>query len=132
MVPRFALHRAFAEVGGWKGFADRFADLRTGALQDEVRTLLTAVLANATNHGLARMARSSDAFSHSRLLWVAEWHVREKAYRAAFACLVDAIHAQPFTPFWGDGETSSSHVRPQSRRCRHDPLEHRLSRPRRR
>jgi len=41
-------------------------------------------------------------------LWVAEWHVRDETYQAALACLVDAIHAQPFTKIWGDGDTSSS------------------------
>jgi TnpA family transposase len=66
------------------------------------------LLADATNLGLARMARSSRAFSHSRLLWMAEWHVRDETYQAALACLVDAIHAQPFTKIWGDGDTSSS------------------------
>ena len=69
---------------------------------------MTAVLADATNLGLSRMARSSGAFSHSRLLWVAEWHVRDETYQAALACLVDAIHTQPFSKIWGDGDTSSS------------------------
>jgi hypothetical protein len=44
---------------------------------------MTALLADATNLGLARMARSSGAFSHSRLLWIAEWHVRDETYQAA-------------------------------------------------
>src|SRR5208282_1270206 len=35
-------------------------------------------------------------------------HVRDETYQAALACLVDAIHAQPFTKIWGDGDTSSS------------------------
>jgi hypothetical protein len=35
--------------------------------------LMTAVLADATNLGLARMARSSAVFSHSKLLSTAEW-----------------------------------------------------------
>src|SRR5271166_347509 len=82
--------------------------LRTGAPPDDVRALMTAVLADATNLGLTRMARSAGAFSHSRLLWVAEWHVRDETYQSALACLVDAIHAQPFTRIWGDGDTSSS------------------------
>ena len=69
---------------------------------------MTAVLADATNLGLTRMARSTGAFSHSRLLWIAEWHVRDETYQAALACLSDAIHAQPFTKVWGDGGTSSS------------------------
>ena len=84
------------------------AHLRTGAPPDDARALMTALLADATNLGLTRMARSAGAFSHSRLLWIAEWHVRDETYQAALACLVDAIHAQPFTTVWGDGDTSSS------------------------
>ena len=108
MLPRLRVTELLAEVQGWTGFADRFAHLRTGALPGDSRVLMTALLADATNLGLARMARSSGAFSHSQLIWVAEWHVRDETYQAALACLVDAIHAQPFTQIWGDGDTSSS------------------------
>src|SRR5208337_517109 len=53
-----------------------------------------SLLADATNLGLARMAHSSKAFSHSKLIWIAEWHVRDETYQAALACLIEAIHAR--------------------------------------
>ncbi len=108
MLPRLRITELLAEVHAWTEFANRFVHLRTGAPPDDARALMTAVLADATNLGLTRMARSADAFSHSRLLWIAEWHVRDETYQAALACLVDAIHARPFTRIWGDGDTSSS------------------------
>src|SRR5271165_7046847 len=80
----------------------------TGAVPEDPVALMTAVLADATNLRLARMARSSGMFSHTRLLWTAEWHLRDETYQAALACLVDAIRAQPFTALWGEGDTSSS------------------------
>ena len=108
MLPRVRITELLAEVHAWTGFAERFVHLRTGAVPEDSVALMTAVLADATNLGLARMARSSGVFSHTRLLWTAEWHLRDETYQAALACLVDAIHAQPFTALWGEGDTSSS------------------------
>src|SRR5271166_767769 len=122
LLPRdaFENRRKAGELG--LAVTDRFEDWRdekTKRLETrlhEVDALAAAgelPEASLTEEGLSispltRMARSAGAFSHSRLLWVAEWHVRDETYRAALACLVDAIHAHPFSKVWGDGDTSSS------------------------
>ncbi|MGT2516310.1 Tn3 family transposase (plasmid) [Sphingomonas panni] len=70
--------------------------------------LMGAILADATNLGLGRMAESSRGLTLSRLRWTAEWHVRDETYLSALAAIVDCHTAHPLAAVWGPGDTSSS------------------------
>ena len=67
-----------------------------------------AILADAINLGLDRMAESSRGLTIHQLNLVADRHIRPETYGAALAAVVDAQHAQPFAVVWGPGSTSSS------------------------
>ncbi len=97
-----------AEVNRWTGFAAAFTHLRTGLPADDPRVILTAVLADATNLGLTRMADACAVASYRQLAWTAGWHLREETYRRALAVLVEAQQTQPLAAHFGTGTASSS------------------------
>ena len=70
--------------------------------------MLTAVLADATNLGLTRMAEACAVASYRQLAWTAGWHLREETYRQALAILVNAQQRQPLAALFGAADVSSS------------------------
>ena len=70
--------------------------------------LLTAILADAINLGLSKMAESCPGTTYARLTWLQAWHIRDETYAAGLAELTNAQLRQPFAAHWGDGTTSSS------------------------
>jgi TnpA family transposase len=70
--------------------------------------VLAAVLADATNLGLERMANASQGVSYAQLAWTHNWYLSGENYRAALAAIIDAHHKLPFARHWGDGSASSS------------------------
>ena len=97
-----------ADVHRRTGFADAFTHLHTGLPADGPRVVLTAVLADATNLGLTRMAGACSVASYQRLAWTAGWHLREDTYRQALATLVNAQQRQPLATLFGAADVSSS------------------------
>jgi len=74
----------------------------------EVRPALVAVLvAEATNLGLATMARAS-GIPVGQLTRVYDWYFREETLRQAITTLLRYHRTLPLTPHFGSGTTSSS------------------------
>ncbi len=70
MVPNLRIS-LLAEVDRWTGFSAGFTHLHSGTPADDRRIVLTAVLADATNLGLTRMAEACSVASYRQLAWTA-------------------------------------------------------------
>jgi TnpA family transposase len=108
MMPRVRITELLHEVNKATGFAAAFTNLRTGEPCEDENALLAAILADATNLGLGRMAAASHGVTRDKLVWTADAYIRPETYKAALAKIIDAHHALPVAGTWGDGTTSSS------------------------
>jgi Tn3 transposase DDE domain-containing protein len=108
MMPRVRITELLHEVNRATGFVSAFTNLRTGERCDEENALLAAILADATNLGLGRMAAASHGVTRDKLIWTADAYIRPETYKAALARIIDAHHELPIAMIWGDGSTSSS------------------------
>ena len=88
--------------------------LDAGAVMEKAQSpenkeaLLTAILADGINLGLASMADACRGATLRQLAWAHDWHIREETYAAALARLIDFHRALPLSRLWGTGTTSSS------------------------
>ena len=108
MMPNVRITSVLAEVDRWTGLSGAFTHLHSGLPADDRRVVLTAVLADATNLGLTRMAEACSVASYRQLAWTVGWHVREETYRHALAVLVNAQQRQPLAALFGAADVSSS------------------------
>jgi TnpA family transposase len=108
VLPRPKITELLLEVDDWTGFTRHFTHLKSGTTAEDRYLLLTAVLADAINLGLTKMAESCPGVTYAKLTWMQAWHIRDETYAAALAELVNAQFRQPFAAYWGDGTTSSS------------------------
>jgi TnpA family transposase len=108
LLPRIKLTDLLTEVDGWTRFTGCFTHLHNSEKAKDKSVLLSAVLADATNQGLTKMADACPGLTFDRLSWTADWHIREETYSAALAEIINLHHKLPFARHWGDGTTSSS------------------------
>ena len=107
-LPHVKITELLLEVDEWTGFTRHFTHLKSGDLAKDKNLLLTAILADAINLGLSKMAESCPGTTYAKLAWLQAWHTRDEAYGAALAELVNTQLQHPFAGHWGDGTTSSS------------------------
>ena len=108
LLPRIKITELLMEVDEWTGFTRHFVHLKSGTQVQDKTLLLSAILADAINLGLTKMAESSPGASYSKLSWLQAWHIRDETYSAGLADLVNAQIGHVFAGNWGDGTTSSS------------------------
>ena len=108
MLPPARITEIMYEVSRATGFAAAFTNLRTGERCDNENALLAAILADATNLGLTRMAAASHGVTRDQLIWTADAYIRPETYKAGLARIIDAHHTLPIAAIWGGGTTSSS------------------------
>lgn len=108
LLPRIKLTDLLVEVDAWTGLSGLFTHLHTGNEATDKPTLLAAILADATNLGLTRMADACPGLTFEKLAWASEWYVREETYAKALSELVNFQHRLPMASHWGQGKTSSS------------------------
>jgi TnpA family transposase len=107
-LPHLKITDLLIEVDHWTGFTRHFTHLKSGEPAKDKMLLLTAILADAINLGLTKMAEACAGATFARLSWLAAWHIRDETYSKALAEIVNYQCRLPFASHWGAGITSSS------------------------
>lgn len=108
MVPPTRITDVLSQVSRWTGFVEHFGHVSTGLPPADERVFLATLIAEATNLGLSRMSEVCGVASRRALLRMQTWHMCEETFRAALACVTDAIHAEPLAAWFGPGHRASA------------------------
>ena len=108
-LPRIDLSELLMEIDKLTGFsyALTHADGNVSRPEETRQYLYAAILAQATNLGLSRMAAIAN-LSYDRLVWYTNWYLREETLKEANTAIVNFQYHQWLSQFWGGGTLSSS------------------------
>jgi hypothetical protein len=70
ILPRIKITELLMDVDDWTGFTRHFVHLKNGEETKDRTLLLSAILADAINLGLTKMAESSPGASYAKLSWL--------------------------------------------------------------
>ncbi len=109
MLPLVDLSELFIEMDKLTGFsyALTHAGGNVSRPPETQKYLYAAILAQATNLGLSRMATIAN-LSYDRLVWFTNWYLREDTLQEANKTLVNFHYHQWLSQSWGGGTLSSS------------------------
>jgi hypothetical protein len=96
MLPPVRITELLHEVSRRTGFSAAFTNLRTGEACDSENALLAAILADATNLGLTRMAAASPGVTRDQLIWIADAYIHPETYQAALARIITIFSSVPW------------------------------------
>lgn len=110
MLPNVKLAEILFEVSKWTGFDRYFIHASSGNTpkEDEIPSIMAALMAIGTNIGLSKMADCTKEFDYHKLANISQWRLHDDAMKKAQACLVNYQHRLSLPSYWGDGTTSSS------------------------
>ena len=125
ILPNVQFASLLVEIDARTGLLDELvhAGGRTNRPPDLKRNLIYVLIAEATNIGLAAMARSSGV-AYDTLVWTADWYLQPDTLERANHALVNYHHQLPGAALFGTGTMSSSDgqrfpVRGRSLNARH-------------
>ncbi len=80
LLPRIKITELLMDVDDWTGFSRHFTHLKDGAEAKDRTLLLSAILGDAINLGLTKMAESSPGLTYAKLSRLQAWHIRDETY----------------------------------------------------
>ena len=98
IMPHLKITELLLQVDQWVEFTRHFTHLRSGDLTRDRSLLLTVILADAIDLGLAKMAEACPGTTFYKLDTLRAWHVREETYSKALAEIVNYQHKLAFWP----------------------------------
>lgn len=121
-MPSIRIEQLLIEVDKQTNFSRHFIPVQKHHSRPKnfYRTLISALISQATNLGVVAMSASVDDVTVDMLRHVLQFYVREETITAASAEIVNQHHQLPFSEIHGTGQVSSSDA--QRFRIRADSL----------